>query len=138
MQQMPLIDLSKADPELRGRDLEIAQRCLGRDNRLRATKPDPKKDGEAAWVWRMAVLELSPRSQHQCMPVTAEFDLAPWFDHRAAGVDFGSPEATEGRRVAAEARKARKEDLYHIVNAIGSCVPVKDWHGVRRWATKFS
>jgi hypothetical protein len=107
------IDFSKIN--LSGRDLEIAKACIGRDGGLRSSKP---KDGEAAYVWRMAAFTISTNPKHHCMPVTAEFDLPE---------QYWGP----GR---SDARHARIKELDVIEMALVDAVPKEQWYGVRRWA----
>lgn len=35
-----------------------------------------RKQAEAAYIWRMLAFYISPKSQHKCLPVMAEYDLA--------------------------------------------------------------
>lgn len=112
----PVIDLSKSG--LTGRDLEIAQRCLRRDGTLRASKPDPKKDGEAAYVWRLVAYYISPNPKHHCNPCSHDFDL---------------PDIYWKGEGARERRRAREAELKTVIDAMCDCVPKTQWHGVRRW-----
>jgi hypothetical protein len=94
----------------------------GREHRLRSSKPTIKKDdprtGEASYVWRMVAFQVSPKPAHQCMPCTAEFDMA---------YDFSDPQRYEKR-------KARCKELDALVERIVmSCVPLRQQHGVIRW-----
>lgn len=132
MSNMPVIDLSQTS--LQGRDLEIAQHCLNKD-KLRATKPDRKKDGEAAWVWRMVAFSISIKRQHHCMPVMADFDLPDEFwPARTKGVGFDDPTWAQKSREAREKRVARKKELQAIADTMIETVPKQGWHGVNRWA----
>jgi hypothetical protein len=136
---MPRIDVAALN--LRGREAKIVARIVKSDGTLRASKPDvpplvkvrnPDPDaffpytyvheneagriaGEAAYVWRMVAFFVSPKSQHQCMPCTAEFGMG------------GEP---------AEQRERCKE-LDALVDCIVNAVPKEQWHGVRRWGQAF-
>ena len=127
----------------------------GRDGNLRASKP---KDGNAAYVWRMAALSLSSDRRMQCMPMTADFGVtvpedwkveapADWLaeqikrtherdsDVRYCLEKAGSIEAYHlgWWKQAARRRQYIKEVLDPIVDEIVKSVPVTEWHGVRRW-----
>lgn len=101
--------------------IRIAQQVVkvSKDNttagHLRSTKP---KDGEAAYVWRMVAFNVSPNRQHQCMPMTADFDM---------------PDHYWGDDGAAKRRRARCKELDVLVDALVKAVPKEQWHGVRRW-----
>jgi hypothetical protein len=118
----PKIKLDKSG--LQGRDLEIARRCLGRDERLRATKPRMDDDigREATYVWRMVAFECSIDSRHWCIPMTAEFDLPDEYWDR--GDVHGS----------ARRRQSRVKELDAVVEAMVSTVNARERHGVNRWA----
>lgn len=129
MSKMPVIDLSKTD--LAGRDLEIAQACLNK-GRLRSTKP---KDGEAAYVWRMVAFMISPNRTHQCMPMTADFDMPKEYWGPVPSVrDEAYYEAVSA---AAERRRARCKELDKIVDKMVDTVDKNQWHGVHTWGRAF-
>lgn len=134
MSSMPKIDLRECG--LTG--LEYAL-CIGILNphtlQLRASKPpvpnkipsvnvdafglhtyyyeneNDRDKGRTAYIWRMVAFMVSPMAAHQCMPVTAEFDLDGTFDSRRE----------EAKRLDA------------IVDKVVNSIPVSEWHGVRRW-----
>ena len=94
----------------------------GSTNQIRATKPKVSKDnpdtGYAAYVWRMVAFQVSPNGQHQCMPVTANFDL-PAYDE-------------DGQwRTAISRDMEKKMDM--LVDCIVNCVPRHLHHGINRW-----
>ena len=81
---MPKVDLEKLSEILEPEEFAIARRIVAKQGknkgRLRASKPyvDNKADplsGKAAYVWRMVAFICSPIGQHNCMPVTADWDL---------------------------------------------------------------
>lgn len=127
--KMPWISLLEAsrympDKNMSQEMIRIAQQVVkvSKDNslagHLRSTKP---KDGEAAYVWRMVAFNVSPIRQHQCMPVTAEFDMpAEYWDRTDT-------------RAAAEKRRNRCKELDVLVDALVNSVPKEQWHGVVRW-----
>lgn len=130
---MPKIDIHACGLEV-GEWL-LAQGILNsRTGELRASKPPvPRKvltgkdnigiglydyknevdanSGRTAYIWRMVAFQVSPISQHQCMPVTADFDLPGDFDKRR------------------EEAKALDAIVEKIVNSI----PPSQWYGVARW-----
>lgn len=130
---------------LTGRNREIAEATLHR-GRLRRNKPIG--DGEAAWVWRMLAFYVSPISKHQCMPMTADFDLPAQYwstspvtklqefegDQDKLRAWLESPERTSELIDAADRRRARTHELQAIVDELCSTVPKSRWHGVKRWA----
>ena len=111
---MPEINIDSLG--LEGRDREIVEACLNK-GKLRATKP---KDGEAAYVWRMTAFMVSPISAHQCMPVTADFDMPEKYWDRS------NPNSHKERR-------ARCKELDALSDKMVNAIPKQNWHGVRRW-----
>ena len=84
---MPTINLDDAFMN----DLEraLAEQIIKKDGKLYASKPK-KASGEAKYLWRMVAFAVSPKPQHQCLPVTADFDLeGSWSENRelAKGLD---------------------------------------------------
>lgn len=120
---MPNIDLSLVD--LIPSEMEIAKHVIKSSKAnpmsgpLRATKP--KVDGEASYVWRMVAFQISPISQHHCMPVCADFDLPRQYWDRKI-----NPNCHDDRR-------ARIKELDKIADVIVNSVPKQQWHGIRRW-----
>ena len=116
MNGMPKLDLVRMNEETR----TWAETIVRQDDTLRASKPKVVKgniaSGNAAYIWRMVAFYVSPRSQHQCMPVMAFCDI------QIADYD-------ERRRVELE--------LDEIVQAIVDCVPCQQQHGVNRWGQAF-
>lgn len=131
MNNMPVVNFT----ELTEEELELAKGIAKKDGTLRASKPktskqieiktdDPEayfgtkfiysttveaKQGETAYIWRMVAFAISTRSQHQCMPCTADFWL-------------------EGT-VKASRRRAKELDV--IVEKILKNHPVQP--GIMRW-----
>lgn len=134
--EMPKIDLDVLAQVLGADDLEVARRIVSTQGknagRLRASKPKnemKRQEGgrfgwqmvpvdmtqaRAAYVWRMVAFYVSPKSQHQCMPCTADFALGPY---------------SETRDLIA--------DLDKLVDQIVNTIPREQWAGVRRWAQVF-
>jgi hypothetical protein len=65
---------------------KIFSLLLGREGRLKSSKPEPKKGkdhteeekdiiGKSAYAWRMLCFFLGTRPQDRCMPVTCDFDI---------------------------------------------------------------
>jgi hypothetical protein len=90
--------------------------------RLRASKPPlapknaPFKEklfrGSVSYVWRMVAFMTSPRHQHQCMPVSAEWDLP--FQGYSNVMTYA-------------------QTLDVIVDAVMDCIPRDQWIGIMRW-----
>lgn len=111
---MPLIDPTKfSDSEIRKFAEAISTTRKG-ENRLRASKPECD-NGEASYVWRMVAFEVSPKSQHHCIPVTADF----------------------GMSLNYEERRTRCNELDVVVDAIVNSIPKNEWHGISRWRRGF-
>ena len=95
----------------------------GKPGQLRASKPKVKDSdpitGKAAYVWRMVCFLISPKGQHHCMPITADFDL---------------PAFVDGKWSSAAARDMSKV-LKPLEDAIVNSVPKTEWYGVRSWAS---
>ena len=131
--QMPKIDLDRLAQALSAADFEIALMALNpKTYQLRASKPAVKKDddwtGLAAYAWRMAAFSISPISKHQCMPVTADFDLLRLFGERSF---FTLTDAERDQEHAYRKEMIVRGDA--IADAIVKAVPVAEWHGVIRW-----
>lgn len=99
---------------------QVLQACVGRDGRLRMSKP---KEGNAAYVWRMIAFMVSRDRKHQCMPCTADFDIPDEAYQNYPG------EHSFQRRSA-----YIKEVLDPLVDRIVNNVPKSQWAGVARWA----
>lgn len=76
MKTMPKIDFSKIKST---EAKEIASMIVKSDGTLYASKPS-KANGKGKFMWRMVALMCSPHGRHQCMPVTATFDLQDYFE----------------------------------------------------------
>ncbi len=68
-------------------------------------------DAAGYYVWRMVAFQVSPVSQHQCMPVTDDLYLSGDMDER----------------------RARAKELDRLIDAIVNTVPKAQWHGINRW-----
>lgn len=112
--EMPIIKLEEA--ELTPEQYEIAKGILlsrgDGKGRLRASRPTAAP-GETQYVWRMVAYQVSPRQEHQCMPVMAYIYLP-------------GETAEENREMA--------DGLDEIVDKITDVVPLHELHGVLRWA----
>jgi hypothetical protein len=103
---MPRVQLNRLSAEALRYALEITKP----DGRLYASKPGMATP-EARYVWRMVVYMVSPKPQHQCMPVTAYFELGAY--HKV--------------------KELLDNTLDPIADQIIDAVPVLEWHGVARW-----
>ena len=77
---------------------------------------EPDRDqGETAYVWRMVAFAVSPKSQHHCMPCTADFDVpGRWSEKRD-----------------------RLDELNALADKIISVIPARQHHGTIRWGQAF-
>jgi hypothetical protein len=108
---MPRVDFTKLSPLA----LEYAKAICRRDGTLRASRPplSDKFHRRAAYVWRMVMFQVSPRRQHQCLPICAPLYLDPADDDSVEHL------------------------LDAIVDEIVDAVPVHQWHGILRWGEAF-
>jgi hypothetical protein len=134
---MPHINLTELKQLLPADDYELVAGIVNtRNGLLRASKPQlPKKvrvesdneygytfayandvdarKGMTAYIWRMVAFNVSPHSQHHCMPCTADFDL-PGHHNKE--------------------RMTLAKRLDDIVDVVVKTVPVEQWYGVSRWS----
>ena len=105
---MPTINLDSVDMTIAER--AIAEQILKPDGSLFASKPT-KASGDAKYLWRMVAFGISPHGRHQCIPVTADFDLDGDFD----------------------ARRLRAKELDDLSDRIEKAVSVFERYGTLRW-----
>lgn len=140
MSAMPKIDLVKLSEVLSKSDMVLVRGIVAtrgpNKGCLRASKPklvrtkvaDPDSpygyrihkdtiEAKTAYLWRMIAFMISPKSQHQCMPVMAVYDLPV------------SSVSDEG--------KAMIKELDALTDAILATVPLSECHGLRRWGNAF-
>lgn len=113
--QMPVI--KEAVDKLPEHMKPLAVQLIGRGGRLRSSKP---KDANAAYVWRMVAFNVSPKPEHQCMPVSVYFFV------QVPGESKWSVETVD---------RFIKETLDPIIDAVIDNIPATEWHGVRRWTS---
>jgi hypothetical protein len=117
---MPVIKIEALEGEAADYARRITVADGGGARILRSSKPTAKGQGRAAYVWRMVAFSVSSNPRHQCMPCTADWDLAD--DYRGAD-----------RRVDHDALRAECGRLDKIVDQIVAVVPKEQWAGVIRW-----
>ena len=69
-----------------------------------------------AYIWRMVAFQISPLPQHQCLPITADFDLEVE-DH--------------------DTRRELSKRLDSLVSIVVDSIPKQQWHGIKRWGEAF-
>ena len=69
------------------------------------------KLGYTAYIWRMVAFSISPKSQHHCMPCTADWSIP------GAYSDI----------------KEEIKALDELVDIVVKTVKVSEWHGIKRW-----
>lgn len=135
--QMPKVDFSV----LSGLSLEVAKQICKKDGTVYSSKPK-KADGRAAYVWRMAVFMVSPKPQHHCMPVCADFDLIDWIEANVPGI----MKLKDSRHLPYEEQNTAykyvndpefKQAIKKIEDDIVNAVPKEQWYGVKRWKRAF-
>jgi hypothetical protein len=126
---MPKLNMNAIDyNNLSQEEVTILNMIIKKDGSLKAAKPkakkhdDPDTMGKAQYVWRMVCFTVSPKRQHQCMPVTANFDL-PAYDEN-------------GKWSCAVSRIMEKK-LDKLVDFIVSYIPKTEWHSIHRWGRAF-
>jgi hypothetical protein len=124
---MPIANISEdIKKTLTEEELQIINKVLKIGGVVRATKPKVIESnpitGKAAYVWRMVVFQVSPKPPHQCMPVTANFDL-PAYD--------------ENGKWSSVISRGMEKELDKLVNHIVDSVPKAQWHGINRWGRAF-
>lgn len=108
-------------------EVTIINMIIKKDGSIKSAKPkakkhdDPDTMGKAQYVWRMVCFTVSPKRQHQCMPVCADFDL---------------PARVDGKWSSVAAREMSK-GLDKLVDFIVGYVPKTQWHGIHRWGKAF-
>lgn len=119
---MPKVDIEKI--ELTDEFSKIFKIVVKKDHSIRASKPKVKDDitGKAAYVWRMVCFQVSPKPQHHCMPVTANFDL-PAYD--------------ENGKWSCSVSRIMEKELDKLVDVIVDSIPKTQWHGISRWGKAF-
>jgi hypothetical protein len=102
---------------LRASKPNVTMHYVGRDKyNCRVYEPDAT-EGRIAYIWRMVAFQISPKSEHHCMPVTADFDLPG--------------------RCGSDERKAAMAECDRIVEAVVDSVPKTQWNGIIRWGQVF-
>jgi hypothetical protein len=128
---MPKIDINLLDGEAKKFAAAITAARGKNKGRLRASKPpveydvvdkngrrirEPRKaSGEIAYVWRMVAFQVSPIGQHQCLPMTADFNL----------------------QGTCEERRQRAKELDSITDQITNTIPKAQHYGTMRWGRIF-
>lgn len=77
------------------------------DFHFKYSSEEHRMRGHSVYVWRMVAFLISPVSQHHCMPVTAEWNLA--------------------------SRRVEQSELDKLIDKIVDTVPKEQWQGVIRW-----
>lgn len=135
---MPIIDLNALREQVTDEEFAILRRCIATQGknkgRLRASKPmvnrqDPLS-GKAAYVWRNIAFLVSPVGQHQCIPVTAEWDLPI----HVTLPPVSDPAYSDCALAKHEARRQMSKELDTLVDKVVNTIPKEEWYGVTRWA----
>ncbi|MEM4396758.1 MAG: hypothetical protein QXR30_03840 [Candidatus Woesearchaeota archaeon] len=92
---------------------------------IRSSFPKPQENPVAYYIWRNVVFNISPKPQHQSMPITSCYYLKK--------TDYQNYEGEYDYKK----RLNFTRELDKIVNFIVNNIPKKYWHGVRRWSRAF-
>lgn len=109
---MPKVNTTLLKTKLTDSEFAIAKQIIKPDSTIKIAKPNA--DGLTQYVWRMVVFQVSPLSQHQCMPALA-FCYIP--------AKYGTEEYKILEKIGNK-----------IADAIVDSVNILEWHGIRRWA----
>lgn len=116
---MPAINLESLMNELTPEEFGLVEPIIATQGknagRLRASKPS-KVDRRSMYIWRLVAFYVSPMRQHQCMPITADFDLPGENYHE---------------------RLMLAKQLDEIVDKVTDAIPMSEWHGVKRWGQAY-
>jgi hypothetical protein len=108
--------------------------------RLRSGKPFKRVttffEGQANYVWRWLAFDYAGFAPHNCMPVTADFEVMDAFDVRDGKVDRSLPYET-GLRPRAEAYRAEGKRLLEVIKRAERNLPVTLQAGSMQWARAF-
>ena len=109
--KMPALDISGL--ELSDSDKLLVGEIVKKDMTLYATKPK-KASADGKFLWRYAAFFVSPKPAHQCMPVTAVFDLMDKYED-------------------GDKRREVEQRLLKLADTITRTVPIHEQHGTIRW-----
>jgi hypothetical protein len=116
---MPTINVAALMNELSREEFALVEPIIATQGknagRLRASKPS-QCDERSMYIWRLVAFYVSPMRQHQCMPVTADFDLP-------------------GENYHERMMLAHKMDA--IVDKVTDAIPMSEWHGIKRWGQAY-
>lgn len=116
---MPAIDVAALMNTLSRDEFELVEPIIAtqgkNSGRLRASKPG-NVDGRSMYIWRLVAFYVSPMRQHQCMPITADFDLP--------GENYHD-------------RLMLARELDKIVDKVTDTIPMSEWYGVKRWGQAY-
>lgn len=115
--ESPKINMSLFSDET----LSILNQIFKNDGSLYKSKPK-KASGDAKYVWRMLAFYMSKNRQHQCMPVTADFDLETY---------------DENGKWSANLAHKKAKDLDEIVDSVLKTIKSSDLPGLNRWKKAF-
>lgn len=149
MTNMPIVNMDEIRSVLTDAEFEIAAKAFtkrGGADRLMASCP--KGRGPSAYVWRMICFIASPKSQHHCMPIGADFyiqdsDFAHRTDQYVPRIETDRDQEyintwdqrTWNRMHKGEQRKNYiKEELDPIVDKVLDTIPKTQWKGAQRWS----
>ena len=132
---MPQLPVDQMCEILTATEEKLFRACIGRQNRLKSSKPFSTKDcehpidgiwrGKVNYVWRMLCFDFVPYHPHCCMPVTADMDI-----HHA--YNRTTPLSRDERW---EAVKTTVKELDDLTKRIESALPVTAQRGAMRWAS---
>ncbi|MDD1711231.1 MAG: hypothetical protein LUQ37_10035 [Methanoregulaceae archaeon] len=119
----PTFDLETVRQQLTDSEWELVAPCFKTGGQLRASKPDPKANlGQSSYIWRMIVFDVSPNPKHQCMPVTADWDIRP-----PAYENFPGDHNYQKRLALT------RDILDPIADKVCKCLPPERRAGLIRW-----
>ena len=133
---MPKVDLNTVSVSEDTKS--ILESITKRDGSFYSTKPK-NVNGLEQYIWRQVMFILSPKSEHHCIPVMADFDLYTWIEETYDDVLTSSEyrNLDESSKVFYSTATRKKHDiqgmLKRIEDEIIDSFPKEQWHGIKRW-----
>lgn len=125
MSNMPKLPVDAMVADLDGCEEKLVRAAFNRTTgKLRATKPfrtidfdadDALFKASANYVWRMLCFDYAGFRPHNCMPVTADWDIGMYY------------------RGCRDAERAVRDELDALIKQVESVLPITAQKGVMQW-----
>lgn len=134
MPKMPKLPVDAMVADLDGREEKLVRAAFrGATDTLRATKPfrtidygadDALFKACANYVWRMLCFDYAGFHPHNCMPVTADWDIGAYY--------YRHPDYAD-RSKRRDAERSVRDALDALVKRVESVLPIMAQKGVMQW-----